>query len=155
MKISTAIMFLIIISAVFTIFGLMVKEANTSYTGSEGYIPINSSEWSNQNDVGNTGKYDFVTSLNTNITVLQDKWKQIKNPDEGFFSKIAAGLTAIPYAIMLVPDVVFTSLEMAGNVVTGFMTVLGIPTWFVVAGAVMLLIWGVFKLLEFFQRVPL
>lgn len=155
MKISTAIIFLIIVSAVFTVFGLMVHEANQQYTGSDGYSPINSSQWSNQADSGNTGQYDFVSRINNTIGPLEDKWKQIKDPEQGFFSKIAAGLTAIPYAIMLLPDVLFASLSMAGAIVAGFMTVLNIPTWFITAGLVMLLIWGIFKLLEFFQRVPI
>jgi hypothetical protein len=155
MKISTAVTFLIIISAVFAIFGLMVHEANQQYTGTDGYTAINSSAWGNQADSGNTGPYDFVDKINGTLGPLESKWKQIQDPEQGFFSKITAGLTAIPYAIMLLPDVLFSSISMAGAVITGFMTVLNIPVWFITAGLVLVLIWAIFKLLEFFQRVPI
>lgn len=157
MKISSMIIFLIIVSAVFAIFGMMVHEANQQYsTTIPDYVPIDTSNWSDSGATGvaGGGKYDFVTEINGTVGPLQEKWKLIKDPDQGFFSKIAAGLTAIPYAIMLVPDVLFSSIGMAGRVITSFLSVLSIPGWFIVAGCVMLLIWAVFKLLEFFQRVP-
>ena len=48
---------------------------------------------------------------------------------------------------------------MAGGMVSGFMGVLGIggvvTGWFVIAATLMILVWAVFKLMEFFQRVPI
>jgi len=161
MKISTAITFLIIVSAVFAIYGLMVHEANNTYTGKiEGFTPINTGNWSSSNNGwngqdSNTGQFDFLASINGTLGPLQEKFTQIKDPDLGFFTKLVAGISAIPYAIVLVPDVLFNALFLSGALITAFLTALSVPSWFIVAGCVLLLIWGIFKLLEYYQRVPI
>lgn len=157
MKISSMIGFLVVISALFAIYGLMVHEANDTYSATiPNYVPLDSTNWSDSGSSGvaGGGKFDFVEKINGTIMPLQDKWKLIKDPDQGFFSKLVAGITAVPYAIMLVPDVLFASISMAGDVITTFLSVLNIPTWFTIAGLVMVLIWAVFKFLEYYQRVP-
>jgi len=158
MKISSAIVFLIIVSAVFTIYGLMVHEANVQYsTTIPDYVPLDSSNWSESGETGvaGGGKFDFVDRINGTVGPLQDKFKILTNEDEGWFSKLTAGIMAIPYAILLLPNVLWAAISMGGAVITTFLTILGIPSWFIIAGCVMLLIWAVFKLLEFYQRVPI
>ena len=158
MKISSAVIFLLLVSAIFATYGLIVHESNQTYSSTiPNYVPLDGSNWSNGATTGEAGggKFDFVDSINGTVGPLVDKFKLIKDPDQGFFSKIAAGLTAIPYAILLVPDVLWNTLLMAGTIVTAFFTVLNIPAWFIIMACVGFLVWGIFKLLEYYQRVPI
>lgn len=156
MKISSFILFLICVSLIFAVYGMMVHESNSQYGQTiQGYVPIDSSNWSGTGNDGSGGTYDFVYEINGTVGPLVDKFKLITNENEGWFTKLTAGITAIPYAVMLVPDILFTSLMMAGTVVTGFLTALSIPAYFIVAACIMILIWAVFKLLEYYQRVPI
>ena len=158
MKISSFIIFLIIVSAVFATYGLMVYDANEQYHDTiPNYVNLSSAEWSDGGATGvaGGGKFDFVDGINGTVGPLQDKFKVLSNENEGWFSKLTAGITAIPYAILLVPDVLWNTVVMGTLIITAFLTVLGIPVWFIIAGSVMVLVWAIFKLLEFFQRVPL
>lgn len=157
MKISSFIMFLLLISTVFAVYGMMVKDANKTFaTTMPEFSPIVSSNWtsSDQDTVGG-GPYDFIDSINGTVGPLMTKFAIIKNEEEGWFSKLTAGITAIPYTILLVPDVLISSISIAGAIVTGFFIALGIPGWFVILIGVIITIWAVFKLLEYYQRVPI
>jgi hypothetical protein len=158
MKISSFIMFLLFISAIFAVYGLMVHEANQQYTDTIlNYVPINSANWSDGGATGvaGGGQFDFVNGINGTIGPLQNKFKTITNEDEGWFSKLTAGITAIPYAVLLVPDVLWNTMVMGTLIIGAFFGVLNIPVWFIIAASVGVLVWAIFKLLEFYQRVPL
>lgn len=146
MKISTLVGFLLIVSAVFFIYALMVSEANDMFGTHSGFDEINSSEWDSQ--------YDMVGAVNATITPLETKFKVITDPEEGFFTKLTAGIAAIPYAIMLVPQVLFNTVYLAGVMIVSFATFLNIPPYIQILVVVMTLVWGIFKLLEYFQRAP-
>jgi hypothetical protein len=162
MKISSFIIFLIFVSMIFATFGMMVHESNNTYsTTMPDYVPLSSGNWSDGGSTGvaGGGNYDFVESINFVIIPLQTRWAAIIDVDTGFFTKLVAGISAIPYAIVLLPSVLFATIAMAGGMVTGFLGVLGIggvsTGWFVIAAVLMILVWAVFKLMEFFQRVPI
>lgn len=145
MKISTAFMFLIIVSGIILVYSEMTREANEQF-GTYGTY-INSSEWET--------KYDYVDRLNSTLAPLQEKFEVISDPEKGFFSKLVSGIYAIPYAVILVPSAVFQGVSMAGSMTLGFLTALGLPTKILLVATLLIFAWSVFKLLEYFQRSPL
>jgi hypothetical protein len=139
MKLSVLVTFILLTSAVFFIFSQMVSESNDLY-GSN----INSSEWDS--------KYDYVNDINGTISPLYQKFTVIQDETQGFFTKLAAGITAIPYAVIVFPQVIFGSLVVTGKISTGFLAALAIPGYIITLLLVGILTWALFKLLEFFQR---
>ena len=140
MKISTFVSFILLVSVVIFIFASMADEANTQFSDAN----LNTSEWSD--------KYDYVSSINSTVGPLRDKFAVIEDENQGFFTKLAAGITAIPYAVIIFPKVVFGALNVGGKLSVGLLTALAIPGYIITALIVSLLVWALFKLLEFFQR---
>ncbi len=139
MKLSVFISYILIVGMVFFTFALMVKDTNQAYDTN-----INSSQWDEE--------YDFVNDLNSTVSPLEQKFKVIQDEDAGFFTKLTAGITALPYAVIIFPQVIFGSLEIGGTITMGFLTALAIPAYLITAIILGILIWALFKLLEFFQR---
>lgn len=142
-KISTFIVFILIASGVFFAYAEMIREANEQYP--ENYI--NSSEWEE--------KYDYISDINETINPLEKKLKIIQDEDKGWFSKLTAGITAIPYALLIVPQVLFGSLVFGGAIIIGFLSVWGVAQKIVTLGLVILSIWAIFKLVEFFNKTEI
>lgn len=140
MKISTFVMLILIISGVFFTYAEIVREANQNFD--EQYL--NSSEWEEN--------YDFIDDINETYYPIEQKLKKIQDEDEGWFSKLTEGITALPYAILIIPQSVFGSLVFGSKIIVSFLTAMSIPAKIVTLGLVMLLVWGVFKLIEFFNK---
>jgi hypothetical protein len=140
MKISVFVSYILVVGAIFFTFALIVTDVNNSYPEAD----INKSEWEDE--------YDYVSDLNSTISPLEEKFKVIQDENAGFFTKIGAGITAIPYAIIIFPQIVFGSLEIGGKMTTGFLAVLAIPGYLVIVVIISTLIWALFKLVEFFQK---
>lgn len=139
MKISTFVQYTLMVGAVFFIFAIVVSDVNDGY-GTE----INKTTWEDE--------YDYVSDLNSTVSPLEQKFKVIQDEDAGFFTKLTEGITAIPYAVIIFPQVVFGSLEIGGNITTGFLAALAIPGYLITIVILAILIWALFKLLEFFQK---
>lgn len=141
MKLSTFFIFLLIISGIFFVFAMMVKEANEQFPDESN---LNSSEWEN--------KYEFVENINQTISPLETKLKTIQDEDEGWFSKLTAGITAVPYVLLIVPQAVFGSIEFGGYILTDFFSVWMLPSFIATIALVMLLVWAIFKLVSFWNK---
>lgn len=139
MKIPEFIIFILVVSGIFFTFGMIVSETNSKFPNST----INASEWNES--------YDFATDLNSTLFPLEQKFKVLEDENEGFFTKLAAGISAIPYAVILLPRVLFNSIEIGGTISTGFLVALAIPGYIIMLFIIGILVWGLFKLLEFFQ----
>ena len=144
MKAETLITIVLIISMVFFIYAEMVREANESFEGTTDFVALNSSEWDEQ--------YDMIDDIYDTLSPIEERFKKIKDPETGFFTKLYLGIAAIPYAIMLVPETLFNSIFLMGNIITSFATFLNIPNYIVLIFIMMLLSWAIFRLLEYFQR---
>lgn len=140
MKISVFISIMVMVGAIFFIFSSMVQEANDQYPE----VNINSSEWEE--------RYDYVDEINGTISPIEEKLKVIQDENQGFFTKIAAGITAIPYAVIVVPQATFGALSIAANIIVDFFAVFNLPKYIVIIALLLLILWGIFKLVEFFQR---
>lgn len=139
MKISTFISILLIVGVVIFIFGMMVQEGEEKYD-----TDINKSAWQ--------GKYDYTEQINKSITPIMTSFENIQDEDVGWFTKLTAGISAIPKAIMLVPSLLFSSFSLGTNLMTGIFTSIKLPAYLISVAIVMLVVWGLFKLIEVFNR---
>lgn len=143
MKLSTFVQYTLIVSAVFFCFALIIGDVNNAYPEAE----INTSEWEDQ--------YDYVSDTNSTIYPLEQKFKVIQDENAGFFTKLTSGISAIPYAVIIVPQVIFGSLETGGNITMGFLMALAIPGYLIVIVVLCTLVWALFKLVGFFQQTEI
>ena len=143
MKISNFVMLLLIIAGVFFVYAEIMREANQEFE--ENYL--NSSEWED--------KYDYIDEVNATFSPIEQKLKVIQDEDSGWFSKLTAGITAIPYALLVVPQAFFGSMLFGSKILVGFFGAMNIPQKIVVLGLVMLLIWGIFKLINFYNKTEI
>jgi predicted PurR-regulated permease PerM len=139
MKISTFVATIVIIGAVFFLFAQMVKEGNSTYSSN-----INSSEWDT--------KYDYVNRVNDTIAPIQKSFNDIQDENNGWFTKLTAGITAIPRAIISIPVMLFSAFSIGGGFISGVFTAFGLPVYLLTVALLLLVIWGIFKLIELFGR---
>lgn len=143
MKLSGFVILILIIAGVFFTFAQITKEINTQFPDSS----LNSSQWES--------KYDYIDDVNETFSPLEQSFKTIQDEDAGWFSKLSAGITAIPYALLIVPQAIFGSLVYGGNIVVGFFGVWNLPAKIVTLALVILLIWAIFKLVEYFNKTEI
>ena len=118
---------------------LMVNEAKDKYE-----TDIDTTLWE--------GKYNYVESINESVDPLIGAIDDITNEDKGWLEKVGAGFTGIISAVTLLPALVWNSFAMGGGLITGGLSSIGIPAYLIGVFIIALIVWGVFKLVEFFQR---
>jgi len=140
MKISTFISILLVVGGIFFLFASMVAETNTQYPDAD----INSSIWSN--------KYNYADRINTSIAPIQQAFVDIEDDNLGWFTKLVSGIAAIPRAIITLPILIFSGFAIGGEMITGFATAIKLPAYILQVILVMLIAWGLFKLVDTFAR---
>lgn len=143
MKISSGVLMIIAVAGIIAFAAMGVQEMNSQYPDSN----MSSSEWDS--------KYDYSSQLNETMGKLKDKLDYISNnPEAGFFSKLGAGIYAIPYAVIHTPIIIFQSLAYGTSITVNALTGLSIPTSIITLILTGMLIWVIFKLVEMFNRTP-
>ena len=142
MKISTFIFALLFVGMVITVMLLTVRDTESFYG-----VEVNTSLIE--------GKYDYASSLNDSIYPIQESIDKISDQDQGWLSKVGAGFTGIISAVILLPSLVWKTFFLGGSMITGGLGSLLIPASIIAILLLALTIWGVIKLIEFFQRWPL
>lgn len=140
MKLSVMIGFVLIISGVFYIFGLMVNEANLDNPNANADI----SDWQN--------RYNYVNDVNSTLSPLIEKIKKVSDPEQGWFVRITSGIAAVPYFILLIPQAIFSAFIYMTAIIVDFLGVFAIPVFIITIAIMLLLIYIIFKIVEFFQR---
>ncbi len=140
MKISNAVIFLVIIAGIFFIFALMIEESNTQYPEAN----LNSSAWKNQ--------FDYIDRINESVDPLRIDLLEISKEDTGWFKKITTGITAIPKVITIVPATAFNTLVFASLMIGDFFAALKIPQKILTAVILMIFIFLLYKLIEFISN---
>lgn len=143
MKISTFTIFVLIISGFFFTYALMVEEANNQFEDTG----LNSSAWEDQ--------YDYIDDINETFSPLEQSLKILQDDEAGWFDKIQEGLAAVPYVLIIVPETVFGSLVFGGEIVVAFFQAWNLPAKIVSLGLVLLLVWAIFKLIEYFNKTEI
>jgi uncharacterized membrane protein len=138
MKMAAFFMVLALVGAIFFTFLTFANEMNVQY-GNENNS-INTTAWDNE--------YDYEDSLNSTIGPLKSRWDLIEDDNKGFFTRISAGITAIPYVLILVPSALFQGITTGSALFVGFFTALAIPGKIISITVLILLMWAVFKLVE-------
>ena len=150
MKISTFVTMILFVGVILFVVSQMVNETQDRYD-----ITINQSNWQNE-DTGiqssQTSKYDFAGRIEDKIQGIKKSIDDITSEDKGWFEKIGAGFTGIIKAVVFLPSLVWDLGVMGGSLVTGVGTSIGLPEYLILVFIIMLTVWGVFKLVEFFQR---
>lgn len=139
MKISTFLVTLLFVGVVFFTWAMMTNEAEIKYG-----VDIGTSEWEN--------KYDYASEVNESINPLITSIDKITNEDTGWLEKVGSGFTGLISAVTLLPALVWKSFTMGGGLMTGVLSSWGLPQYIISVFIITLVIWGVFKLIEFFQR---
>jgi hypothetical protein len=140
MKISTMIGIFVIIGMLLATFALMTQEAKTYHPSAN----ISDSDWA--------GKYDYVDDVNRTVAPLKATFEQIEDENTGWFTKITAGIVAIPRAVIAFVSVALSSIIMGGALVTGTLSTFGLPAYFIFGICVVMFIWLMAKLIEIYQR---
>ena len=140
MNFSTFITVILLAGGFFFIFAQMTNEAQDLYPEA------------NINDSQIEGQYDYVNDVNDTISPLQETFKKIEDPEVGWFSKLVSGIAAVPYAIIKIPGLVFSTFGYGGSLVFGILTTFSFPTYLLILVGVMIVVWGITKLISVYHR---
>lgn len=149
MKMSVFVTMLIVVGVVLFAMTQMINEAENQYD-----ITINQSSWVNESDTTATSKYDFAGRVNDSIWPIGQSIRTITDESSGWLDIIGAGFTGLIKAVTFLPDMLFTALVMGASLITGLGTSVGVPSYITFVFIIMLTVWGIFQLVEFFNRWP-
>ena len=139
MKISTFITMLLVVGLLLFVSIDMIKQSEDTYS-----IDVNTTDWEDQ--------YDFANDINTSISPIRTAIDDITSEDTGWLEKVGSGFTGIISAVTFLPSLVWDMGAMGTNIITGIGTSMGIPGYMLFVFITMLTVWGIIKLVEFFQR---
>ena len=140
MKLSTYLQIFLIIAGFMFIFGLMAQESKENYPDAN----INDSAW--------VGKFDYSGEINDSIQPVKTALENIGDEEKGWFVKILSGIAAIPSAVIGMASLILGSFVHGGAIITGSLTILAIPATIIAIILIMILVWGIIKLVEIYQR---
>ncbi len=146
MKLSSAIMLVLLISFMFVSWGILINDFETNYVDTN---------ISTASPINETFLQDFDNSeeLNESMQPIFEAFKDIAT-DEGFFDKIQDLAVVVPLAIISVPGVIFEQLKILISLVSIFSELIGIPIEIILISIVGLFMFILFKLIAFWRRAP-
>ena len=130
---------ILMVGLCFAIVGSVVNDFEVEYPD----IDVNTS-WE--------GDYDYTSEINDSISGLKDKFDIIADEDEGWFSKLTAGISAIPKAIVVVPAVMFKTVSYGLIILVEVGTKIGVPSFVTVFATIGVFTIVIFKLVAFWHR---
>lgn len=137
MRLSGFILMILVVGLIFAIVGSIVSDFETQYPD----VEVNKS-WSS--------KYDFSSEINEIVSPLKTRFETIT--DTGWFSRIEAGITAVPIAIITVPAVLFKTVSYGITIFSGVGADVGIPPAIITFGIIAILVIIIFALVAFWRR---
>lgn len=140
MKISTLVITILMCAAVVAMFTLMLDEAKVKYPNAN----IDTSEWDNN--------YSYSEQINDSIAPMQEAFNDIQDENKGWFSKIATGIVAVPLAVINIPILLFKVFGIGGNMVASAFSYFNFPVAILSIFIIAIIVWGVFKLVEIYNR---
>lgn len=139
MKLSGYIMIILTVGLCFAMVGSVINDFEVQYPD----VDINTS-WEDE--------YDYTNEINESISGLKDKFDIIADEDEGWFSKLTAGISAVPKAIIVVPVVIFQTISYGLIILVKIGNEVGIPSFVIVFATVAIILIVIFKLVAFWHR---
>lgn len=143
MKFTTIILFILMVGGIFLSVTLISIDLNT-YSEVLGTQKIDTSLWEE--------KYDYAESINRSIDPLLEKFDDIQDEDKGWFSKLGSGIVAIPYALVAFASLVIGSIGTMNNIMVEGLKQLKFPPEIIYIFLVFMGVWGISKLLQFFNK---
>ena len=119
---------------------LISQEAQTYYPEAN----IDDSEW--------VGQYNYAEEINESTYDIQVALNNIGDENKGWFVNILSGIAAIPKAVIGLVSLVLKSFYLGGVIITGTLTTLNVSStiiWIIIAA---ILIWGIFKLVDYYYK---
>ena len=139
MKISGYVLILLMVGFCFALVGSVVNDLETQYPE----VDINSS-WEDQ--------YNFADEINESASSLKEQFDIIGDEDVGWFSKIAAGIYAIPKAVIFIPSILFQIVSYGVEVTTSLGSQIGIPEFVLYMGGIAIIVIVIFAVTSFWHR---
>ncbi len=146
MKLSSAIMLVLLVSFVFVSWGLLINDFETNYIDTN----ISSADPINETFLQD---FDNTEELNETMQPIFEGFKDLAT-DDGFFDKIQDLAVVVPLAIIAVPGVIFNQLVILITLISTFSELIGIPIQIVLISIVGMFMFILFKLVEFWRRTP-
>ena len=117
-----------------------------------GATDFNTMEAGNQIDIANlTSGYDNVANINNKVNESLEAFQTLADDDASWFSKVAAGIVAIPKAVIGFPILIMSALAIFTGMVST--ATKGIVPPFIVYGLITLVMIMIMRrFMEFFQR---
>lgn len=121
------------------------------------YLTISGSEQLNESypdnpiETSNFSGYDKVESIRNSTDDIYKNFQVLGSEDSSWYSKIGAGIVAIPYAVIKLPIMVVVAITALSEFITEG---LGdkVPYPIILAMVTFLIIYAVREFLQFFQR---
>jgi len=137
-KLATFVMSVLVVGLAFAMISSIVSDFENQYPDTEV-----DSNWS---------EYDKSEQINNSVYGLKKDFDTIGDESEGWFTKLGAGISAIPQAVIAVPSVIFTTFSNGVNIMSDAAKEIGIPS-FVIPFAIIALIVGViFAIISYWRR---
>ncbi|MHA1873342.1 MAG: hypothetical protein ACTSVB_04440 [Candidatus Heimdallarchaeaceae archaeon] len=138
-KLATFVMIILVVGLTFAIIGNIVNDFKTYYPETE----VNTS-W--------VEAYDYSSEINESVGGLKEDFATLTDTEKGWFSRIGAGITAIPNVIIFVPKTMFEVGVYATNIISkSAKQIPQFPT-FIIPFAIIAIVVGLFFLLISFWR---
>ena len=139
MKVSGYITIILMVGLVFASIGSIVHDFETQYPD----IEVNTS-WEDE--------YNYADEINQSMGKLKEKFDIIGDEEEGWFSKMTAGITAIPRALIFVVSATFTTVSYGIIMLTQISTDMLIPGFIVVFATTAIFVIVIFKLVAHYSK---
>ena len=132
-------MIVLVIGFSFALVGSVIYDFETQYPE----VDVNTT-WENT--------YDYTSEINKTVDDIKVKFDIIGSEETGWFSKIAAGITAIPKAIIAVPTVLFQTAKYALIILSDISSIIGLPDFVLPFATVAFIVVLLFGLVSFWHR---
>lgn len=141
MKLTIFLVFIAVVGLVFAALTQMSTELNDKYPSTH---QINVSKFDNE--------YNYINDLNESVGAIQERFNVITDEDKGFFTRLGAGIVAIPYAVILFPKAVLQGSSALGSMITNFGQIVFWTTVTIYMITFIAIIWVIGMLIKFFQK---
>lgn len=144
MKISELLIFVVLVGLIFLAFTTLAGTINNDYIVKTGGDKINTTLWDD--------KYNYTNKINDSVSPVLEKLQIVGDPEEGWFTRLANGLIAIPQGIISFVTLGVQSIGFTNTVLSSFAVAVNIPSAFVMGIIVIITTLIVIQLINFFNK---
>ncbi len=139
MKLSMFILLILVVGLSFSLVGSIIHDFETQYPE----VNVNTT-WEDD--------YDYSSEINESVYGIKTRFDIIGSEETGWFSKLTAGISAVPLAIIFIPVVIFKTMAYAINIISSIPKIISVPPYVIIFGIVALIVVILFGLVSFWHR---